>query len=395
MKKTLRTLALVMAVLMLTAFVAVSAVSCGESAKKIKIGVLVADASGSEAVSFRNYYKNYIEGNYNVEFMYSNELSDAEAETAAIENFVTAGCKAIISLSSADRPAQIAQCEKAGVYYAVASGVLTDDEYNAVKNNKYYVGAIGPSLDVEFVTGYNMAKWAIAQGMTKFAIYGAGVGYRVDMHIQRTAGMLAALCEDEGTSYNGTSDVGAIIGMLYGMGEVTPAGLVSDKYQLVGYHALWNFGDATWQQTLSSVVAAQPEVILCAGTGLTVFGQAVTGTNVKIADIDSFTDDYSIAMTNGTVCYLAGKYASSIGPIFAATLNAINGNGIKGEGNTALALGQTYWVATSAEQFAKFQSADTPTAPIFNKVLLDTVIGEGISYDTFKTFVDTDRTPKN
>ncbi len=361
--------------------------------QKIKIGVIVADATGSEALSFRNYYKQYIEANYNVEFLYSDALSDAEAEKAAIENFITSGCKAIISLASADRPAQIEQCEKAGVYYAVASGVLNDEEYAKYKNYKYYVGAIGPSLDVEFATGYAMAKTMIAQGKTKFAIYGAGVGYRIDMHVQRTAGMLAALCENGDATYNGTSDIGAIIGSLYGQGEIVPASFVSEKYQLVGYHALWNFGDATWQANLASVVAAEPEVILCAGTGLSVFGQAVTGTSVKIADIDSFTADYATAMENGTVIYLAGKYASSIGPIFAAVLDAVNGNGVK-NGSDALALGQSYWVATSYEQFQKFQNADSVENPIFNKALLDTVIGEGVSYDSFKTFVETDRTPK-
>ena len=336
--KTLKKIVSVAVALALIATAVLALASCGE-AKKVKIGVIVADATGSEALSFRNYYKEYIEQNYAVEFLYSDALTDAEAEKAAIENFITSGCKAIISLASADRPAQIEQCEKAGVYYAVASGVLNDDEYAKYKDYKYYVGAIGPSLDVEYQTGYEMAKAQIAQGKTKFAIYGAGVGYRIDMHVQRTAGMLAALCEDESTTYGGVSIPGAIIGSLYTDGEVSLSKFQSSKYELVGYHALWNFGDATWQANLASVVAAEPEVILCAGTGLSVFGQAVSGTNVKICDIDSFTSDYATAMQNGTVTYLAGKYASSIGPIFAAVLDAVNGHAVKTEAGEALALG--------------------------------------------------------
>ncbi len=391
--KTLKSIAAVILVVALLASTMLLAGCGGESGETIKIGVLVADATGSEALSFRNYYKDYIEKNYNVEFLYSDALSDAEAEKAAIENFITSGCKVIISLASADRPAQIEQCEAAGVYYAVASGVLNDEEYETYKNYQYYVGAIGPSLDVEFRTGYDMAKAQIENGVTRFAIYGAGVGYRIDMHVYRTAGMLAALCEDESTSYNGGSDAGAIIGSLYAEGLVNPAAFTSSKYELVGYHALWDFGDATWQANLASVVAEKPEVILCAGTGLSVFGQAVTGTDIKLCDIDSFTDDYATAMENGTVIYLAGKYASSIGPIFAAALNAVNGHPIRNEAGEALAIGQTYWVATSSEQFQKFQSADSVEAPIFNKELLDTVIGDSVSFDAFKTFVETDRTP--
>ena len=390
--KNFKRIAAIVLVLALAVSAMAALASCG-AAEKVKIGVIVADATGSEALSFRNYYKDYIEKNYDVEFMYSDALSDAEAEKAAIENFITSGCKAIISLASADRPAQIEQCEAAGVYYAVASGVLNDEEYETFKGYKYYVGAIGPSLDVEYATGYRMAKTQIEKGVTKFAIYGAGVGYRIDMHVMRTAGMIAALCEDEGTSYNGVKDPGAIIGSLYAEGIVNTASFASEKYELVGYHALWDFGDATWQANLASVVAAEPEVILCAGTGLSVFGQAVGGTSVKICDIDSFTDDYATAMQNGTVTYLAGKYASSIGPIFAAVLDAVNGHAVKTAEGEALAIGQTYWVAESYEQFEKFQSADSVTSPIFNKELLDTVVGDSISYDTFKTFVETDRTP--
>ena len=99
-------------------------------------------------------------------------------------------------------------------------------------------------------------------------------------------------------------------------------------------------------------------------------------------------------MQNGTVTYLAGKYASSIGPIFAAVLDAVNGHAVKTEAGEALALGQSYWVATSYAQFEKFQSADSVSNPIFNKTLLDTVIGDNVSYTTFKTFVETDRTPE-
>ncbi len=394
MKTFKRIVSVILVAVMVAAVAALTGCSNSTGTEKVKIGVIVADATGSEALNFRNYYKEYIEGNYNVEFLYSDALSDAEAEKAAIENFITSGCKAIISLASADRPAQIEQCEKAGVYYAVASGVLNDEEYAQFKGYKYYVGAIGPSLDVEFKTGYDMAKAQIDAGKTKFAIYGAGVGYRIDMHVQRTAGMLVALCEDETTTYGGVDIPGAIIGSLYADGQVDLSKFESSKYELVGYHALWDFGDATWQANLASVVAAGPEAILCAGTGLSVFGQAVSGTDVKICDIDSFTDDYATAMQNGTVIYLAGKYASSIGPIFAAVYNAINGNVIKTADGEALALGQSYWVASSYDQFVKFQNSDSVSNPIFNKALLDTVVGAGVSYDAFKAFVETDRTPK-
>ena len=81
----------------------------------VKIGVLVSDATSSEALAFRAYYTEYIAKAYGVEFIYSDELTDAAGEKSAIDNFIVNNCKAVISFSSFDRPAQIDQCESAGV----------------------------------------------------------------------------------------------------------------------------------------------------------------------------------------------------------------------------------------------------------------------------------------
>ena len=427
-KRTLAKIATVAMASVIAAGTAVAFAGCGGN--KTKIGVLVADASGAEAQGFRNYYTQYIAKNYDVDFVYSAELDTAEEEKAAIENFITAGCKAVISFASADRPAQIQQCQKAGIYYAVATGTLSETEYNggevaidptnptagtkvlpAAKDFEYYVGAIGPSLEVEYQAGYDMGKWAVEQfkaststAKHKFALHGAGVGYRLDMHVKRTAGILTALVMEGDATFTAFGQPltksmpaaqvqGNIEGYLYANGTVNISDFSSETMELVGYHQLWDFGDTTWQQNLSNVVAASPEYVLCAGSGLDVYGQATNNTNVKIADVDSFTEAYGAAMQSGKVAYLAGKYSSSVGPIFAAVLNALNGNPVRTTENKALALGQGYWVATSYNDFTKYKNADTATSPIFNKELLDTVIGEGISYETFKTFVEKDRTP--
>ena len=127
-KRTMAKIATVAMASVIAAGTAVAFAGCG--CNKTKIGVLVADASGAEAQGFRNYYTQYIAKNYDVDFVYSAELDTAEEEKAAIENFITAGCKAVISFASADRPAQIQQCQKAGIYYAVATGTLSETEYN-------------------------------------------------------------------------------------------------------------------------------------------------------------------------------------------------------------------------------------------------------------------------
>ena len=46
----------------------------------VKIGVLVSDVSGEEALGFRAYYEDYIAKNYDVSFTYTEQLADALRE---------------------------------------------------------------------------------------------------------------------------------------------------------------------------------------------------------------------------------------------------------------------------------------------------------------------------
>ena len=63
--------------------------SAKESKKQsdVKIGVLVQDVSGEEALGFRAYYEDYIADQYGVTFTYTDELTDAASEKSAIEKF--------------------------------------------------------------------------------------------------------------------------------------------------------------------------------------------------------------------------------------------------------------------------------------------------------------------
>ena len=70
MKKFTKILSLLLVSVMIIGMLA----ACGSGSnanKTVKIGVLVADVSGEEALGFADYYKNYIAKNYNVEFSYS------------------------------------------------------------------------------------------------------------------------------------------------------------------------------------------------------------------------------------------------------------------------------------------------------------------------------------
>ena len=306
MKNLKRVLAFALCLMMLT--ISVSAQAAGS----VKIGVLVSDATSSEALAFRAYYTEYIAKAYDVEFIYSDELSDAAGEKSAIDNFIVNNCKAVISFSSFDRPAQIEQCDAAGIYYAVATGTLTADEYEEYKDYEYYVGAIGPSLDIEFQAGYEMAAYYINQGMTTFGMFGGGVPYYVDMHIFRAAGMLTAMVDlgGEGANYKGATTAEAIVGQNYADGGIDTGAI--GNLTLAAYVGGYDFNDA-WFGKLAQMVGTEGmEVILTVGSGVDVLGGFISGSNVKLATVDSFTTAMGEAMDNGILDYMSGKFAASI-----------------------------------------------------------------------------------
>lgn len=357
-----------------------------DMSQTVKLGVLVSDATTAEALAFRNYYTEYIQKQYNVEFIYSDELKDSAGEASAIASFITNNCKGIISFSSFDRDAQIEQCEEAGIFYSIAAGTLTDEQYETYKGYEYYVGAIGPSLDVEFQTGYDMAKHYLDQGKTNFAIFGGAIPYYTEMHIYRAAGMLTAMVEagGEGASYKGAVDRAGIVGQIMADGGVETGAI--GTVNIVGYVGGYDMDEAWFGKCAQMAQTKDLEVILAVGNGSDFFGTAVEGTEVKIASVDAFVGSYKEAVDAGMLDYLQGKFSSSIGPVFMATYRAALGSPIRTQEGNALALSQGCWVSTSPEEFEERYAVDSSLDnPAYTKEMLDTLLTA--DYTDFEEFV--------
>lgn len=345
----------------------------------VKIGVLVADVSGEEAQGFRNYYENYIAPNYGVQFIYTEQLSDAAAEKSAIEKFASQGCKAILSFSSSDRTMQIETCEAEQLYYAVASGMLDDEQYEKFKNYEYFVGQIGPSMQTEYEAGYEMGKYFADNGSKKVAMYGAFIPN--PMHVFRAAGVLAGI----GATYGGASDMGGIVGQIFADQGIDLSKVKAGGVELVNYFQ--GYGDTTADE-LNAAIQAAPDAFISVGMATTFFAQQLSTAKIPFSDIDSFTSANNASMKDGSLVYLAGKYSSSIGPVFGLVLDAINGNVVRdGDGNAA-SISQGFRVATSAEEFDELIAKDSGDEPIFSKAVLDTVIKADATFDDFVKIVE-------
>lgn len=349
-----------------------------DTGKTVKIGVLVADVSGEEALGFRSYYENYIAENYNVEFAYTDALESAEDEKAAIEKFAAQGYEAIISLSSADRAMQIETCESLGVYYAIATGVLDETQYETYKGYEHFVGQVGPSNQTEFEAGQEMGAYFKEQGVKKVALYGAFIPS--PMHVYRTAGVIVGL----GDTYGGASDMDAIAGQLFGDQGVDLTKVAGDV-EIAAY--LQGYGDTTTDE-LNAAIQKGPEAFLSVGMATTFFAQPLNEAGIPFSDIDSFTEMNGSSIKDGTLTYLAGKYSSSIGPVFALVMNAVNGNVIRDAEGNAVSFSQGYLVATDGDSFDKYFVSDNGDSPIYNKATLDEMIGDDVTYDDVKSLIE-------
>ena len=106
------------------------------------------------------------------------------------------------------------------------------------------------------------------------------------------------------------------------------------------------------------------------------------------ADIDSFTQANGTAIKEGQLVYLAGKYSSSIGPVFALIKNAVDGNVIRDADGCAPSFNQGYQVATDAETFDACYVTDNGDSPIYDKETLDGIIGPDVTYDDVKALIE-------
>ena len=103
------------------------------------IGVIVYDPDSSEMEMFADYYRDYIQSGFPVKFIFSGRTTNAEDEIQYIDKMKEQGAEGIISFAGFAAGLQdiIGECEKEEVYYALGSNTISDENYEAVKDNPY------------------------------------------------------------------------------------------------------------------------------------------------------------------------------------------------------------------------------------------------------------------
>ena len=392
MKKFVKLFVVALCTMALTITAAFSLTACGGNNKAVKIGVLVADASGAEALAFRNYYENYVEKNYDVDFVYSEEIGDnTTKEMEELDKLLAENCKAIISFASCDRPAQITKCEESKVYYAIATGTLSDEDYATYKTKKYFVGQVGPSTFTEYSVGLAMGQYYKSltgdAAVDSIALY---VGFPAPEHVARTAGILTGL----GMTYSAFGQLLSgmdIIGGIYGQdnGTANLNNIQTGESGITVTTVLSMAPGAGLDEPLQAMLAgSKPDALLGVGMVSVFMSAQLNQKQIPYSDVDAFTSANKTNFESGSMKYLAGKYGSSVGPVFALVMNALNGNVIRNADGHAVSLDQGYMVAKSVTEYNTNYTKESGDSPIYSKEVLDTIIGKDVTYQQVADLVE-------
>lgn len=150
-------------------------------------------------------FTNVIGPALNIEFMFSESISDAGALTTFIENAYASGCDAVITNSSGDIDQAAAVCNDLGLYFVgiSSSGAVEN------KDMPYYACVTGASAEGYGDSYAEALNSIVADGEEHSVLILSGAAcYGATSFIEGTAGSLRALQDVYGLTY--TQDINAM-----------------------------------------------------------------------------------------------------------------------------------------------------------------------------------------
>ncbi|MDO4344914.1 MAG: hypothetical protein Q4C50_08945 [Eubacteriales bacterium] len=329
-----------------------------------KIGVIVYSPDSQEMSMFMNYYRDYLESGFPVQFYFSGAVETPEEENAFIEAVKEQGAAGVISFCGYDLESTLAVCEENEIYYVLGSNIVGDADFEKAKENPWFLGSVGPDPESVYQSGANMAEYFLEKGAHHCIIMTGGASKGNAAHASRVEAMLAALKEkaglvlDKEISAIARTEENTTLASEDGSLEVT---LVPDYTEnglgLENLEDAFNAGD---YDTLMSAfhVSTYLDKIMEKETQ--------QGSGIAVGAVDSFTEANFEAFKQkdsfgeAPIDYVEGKYASMAGPAFAMMYNAVTGHAeANAEDGKAIRLYQGFWRAKSREEFIELYGYTT------------------------------------
>ena len=349
-----RVLAFTLALILLLGITACGGSGSGNGQELHKIGVIVYNLGDEEVIGFREYLLGYIEKNFEmVKFIYSDSIRNKEQEMAFIQDACDQGAEGFLSFLTYDLAAEVALCEQNQAYYLLASGTVSDEDFDAVADNPWFLSMFGPGEQLEYKAGLDMARYFVAQGAgDRYFILSGGAAVGNEMHYQRTLGILDGLCSEYGASFGKPNSE---------LSRADKTTTLSDKGLSVTIVPGYMSNDDSRAAAINVFTMGSFDVVLSV-LAPGEFANVLTR-SVQVGIVDSYNTRNLQMFTNGTLHYLVGKYASSVGPAFALMLNAVTGHAEAfRENGKAVKITQNFWVSNSLTDYTdKYTLSNSPS----------------------------------
>lgn len=322
------------------------------------IGVAVYDPDSAEMKMFSDYYRDYIQAGFPVKFIFSGKLSGAEDEMAFVKQAKEQGAEGIISFAgnAAGLPDIIEACEENELYYALGSNSVSDENYEIIKSNPWYMGSVGPKLEDVYEAGCDMTEFFLDKGAKNIVIMSGGAASGNRLHQVRTWGMLNTLEEKAGLVLPESAEE---------LSKTDKTTELTDKDGMVHVTICPGYTEGgNGLKNLEAVLSSGNCNTLMSAFHVSTYLDKISAkekeqnSNIMVGAIDSFSEqNFEIfkekdSFGNAPIDYVRGKYASMAGPAFAMIYNAITGSAdaVKEDGE-AVRLYQDLWTAKSEEEY--------------------------------------------
>ena len=323
------------------------------------IGVILYDPDSAEMEMFADYYRDYIEEGFPVKFIFSGKVADSEAEKAFITEAKAEGAEGIISFAGYAAGLQdvIKTCEEEEIYYALGSNTVSDENYEAIKDNPWYMGSVGPDLETVYQAGCDMAEFFLDKGAKNIVIMSGGAASGNRLHQVRTWGMLNTLEEKAGLVLDEDAETLSLTENVTELSNqdgnlhvtICPGYTEMDGPGLANLETAFAEGDCDTLMSAFHVATYLDKIS---------DKEKEQNSNIMVGAIDSFSEqNFEVfqeedSFGNTPIDYVRGKYASMAGPAFAMIYNAITGNpdAVEEDGE-AVRLYQNLWTAKTEDEY--------------------------------------------
>ncbi len=166
----------------------------------IAVGINSADEASELQ---KKYLSEEIGSALNIEFIFSEELADAEALLTFMENAYSSGADAVISTITNAHEAGATKAEELGLYFTTISSTY----YPSVETLSHNLGVIGISAALQAEVFKSVATSVLDDGNEhNVIIVSGGAGMGVKSHFESTKGLLSMLQEKFSLTYDKSID---------------------------------------------------------------------------------------------------------------------------------------------------------------------------------------------